>query len=64
MEYPRDVNGIEVKVGDKIKGEGFLRCNHGYKVDLSPIVTAKIYEDILYFGGLSAKSFRRFWIIT
>lgn len=61
--YPKDVNGVEVKEGDKIKGFGFLHCNHKFKIDLSPLVTVRVKDGELYFGGLSAKSFDRFVIV-
>jgi hypothetical protein len=63
MNFPKDVNGKVVKIGDKVKGEGYLNCNHGFRIDLTPIVTANEKNGILFFGQLSAKSFRRFWIV-
>ncbi|MEM7485053.1 MAG: hypothetical protein AAF348_07575 [Bacteroidota bacterium] len=56
-----DSNGKTVKVGDKVRGEGFLRCNEGYKIDLSPIVTVRKKYGIIYFGNLSKSSFDKFY---
>jgi predicted acyltransferase (DUF342 family) len=58
-----DIRGKEVKVGDKVKGFGNLTCNGNFKIDLSPTVTANIQNGIMYFGGLSASSFRTFEIV-
>lgn len=64
IEFPKDVNGFTVKVGDKVKGEGFLYCYGGFKIDLSPVVTVRLEDNIVYFGALSASSFFRFWIVN
>jgi hypothetical protein len=63
IDYPVDANGIKVKVGDKVRGEGFITFQDGFQIDRSPIVTVREKDGILYFGALSAKSFRKFWII-
>ena len=63
MNFPKDANGKVVKIGDKVKGEGFLHCNGGFKIDLSPVVTVNEQNGVLYFGQLSASSFHRFWIV-
>lgn len=59
-----DSDGLEVKIGDKVRGEGTLDCNNGYKIDLTPIVTVTEKNGTIFFGGLSISSFRRFWKIT
>ena len=61
--YPKDANGTEVKLGDKIRGEGFLPCNDGFKIDRTPIVTVNERNGVLFFGSLSASSFDKFWIV-
>ena len=63
MEYPKDINGKTVKIGDKVRGEGYIKFQDGFKVDRTPTVTVTEQHGVLYFGWLSAKSFRRFWII-
>lgn len=63
MEFPKDATGTEVKVGDKVRGEGFVKFQDGFKIDRTPVVTVTIRNDVLYFGQLSAKSFRKFWIV-
>jgi hypothetical protein len=63
MEYPKDVTGKQAKLGDKVKWEGKIIFHDGFKIDLTPVVTVREKENVLYFGGLSAKSFRRFWIV-
>ncbi len=64
MEFPVDVNGVQVKLGDKVYGEGFIRFQDGFKIDRTPVVTVREKDGVIYFGGLSAKSFPRFWILT
>lgn len=65
IEYPKDIHGIEVKVGDKIRGFGSISfAPSGFKIDRTSIVTANMQNDTLYFGQLSAKSFDRFEIIS
>jgi hypothetical protein len=64
MEFPKDINGKTVKVGDKIKGFGYISFASGnFRIDRTPIVTVGIDDGVLYFGGLSAKSFSRFEIV-
>ena len=64
MEYPKDFTGKTVKPGDMVRGEGFLRCQGGFRIDLTPIVTVREKEGVLYFGWLSAKSFSKFFIVN
>jgi hypothetical protein len=64
MEYPKDVNGRQVKIGDKVKGEGKITFQDGFQIDRTPVVTVREKDGILYFGGLSAKSFINFWIVV
>lgn len=61
--FPKDVNGTRVKIGDKIQGEGFIRFQDGFKIDQTPIVTVRVEDGVIYFGGLSAQSFDRFKIM-
>ena len=63
MEELKDYEGITVKIGDKVKGEGFLTFQGDFKIDLSPVVTVTEQDGELMFGQLSAKSFRNFWIV-
>jgi hypothetical protein len=57
VDYPKDINGQVVKLGDMIKGFGSLKFQDGFRIELYPTVTANIQNGILYFGNLSAKSF-------
>lgn len=63
IDYPKDVNGNTVKIGDKVRGEGFIKFHDGFKIDRTPTVTVAEKDGVLYFGGLSAQSFNRFWIV-
>lgn len=57
-----DSNGKELHIGDKVRGEGFIRFQDGWEIDLSPIVTVRENENgTIYFGGLSINSFNRFY---
>lgn len=58
-----DSNGNKVKEGDRVQGEGFITFQGGFKIDRTPIVTVRVNKGIVYFGGLSAKSFNRFWVV-
>jgi len=64
MDYPKDTKGRIVKIGDKVRGEGFIKFQDGFKIDRTPIVTANIQNGVLMFGNLSAKSFNKFWIVN
>jgi hypothetical protein len=55
--FPKDINGIVVKVGDKVQGIGSLKFQDGFEIDRTPVVTANIQNGKLYFGNLSAESF-------
>jgi hypothetical protein len=55
--FPKDINGQVVKIGDKVKGFGNLKFQDGFMIDRTPIVTVSLQNGILYFGNLSAKSF-------
>ena len=55
--FPKDINGQVVKIGDKVKGFGSLKFQDGFEIDRTPIVTVNLQNGILYFGNLSAKSF-------
>ena len=57
VDFPKDINGIVVKVGDKVQGIGSLKFQDGFEIDRTPIVTANIQNGKLYFGNLSAESF-------
>jgi hypothetical protein len=63
IELPLDATGRRVKIGDKVRGEGFITFQDGFKIDRSPTVTVRVHENTLYFGGLSAQSFPKFWIV-
>lgn len=56
-----DSNGVEINIGDKVYGVGYLHCQDGFKIDLSPTVTVREKDGVIYFGGLSMSSFRRFY---
>ena len=62
-DFPYDRNGVQVKVGDKVKGFGFLRCQDNFEIDLSYEVTVNIRNNRLYFGALSCESFHEGFII-
>ncbi len=55
--FPKDKKGVQVKIGDKVKGFGFITFQDGFKIDRTPIVTANIQNGRLYFGNLSYESF-------
>ena len=57
MVFPKDINGVIVKVGDKVQGIGSLKFQDGFEIDRTPVVTANIQNGKLYFGNLSAESF-------
>ncbi len=63
IDFPIDARGKRVKIGDKVRGEGFMKFHDGFKIDRSPIVEVVEDKGVLYFGKLSAKSFPKFWII-
>lgn len=55
--FPKDKKGVQVKIGDKVKGFGFITFQDGFKIDRTPIVTVNIQNGRLYFGNLSYESF-------
>jgi hypothetical protein len=55
--FPKDINGIQTKIGDRVRGFGYLTFQDNFKIDRSPIVTVNIKNGSLYFGNLSAESF-------
>ena len=57
IKYPTDIEGKVVKVGDKVRGFGYLKFQDGWSIDRSPTVTVNIQEGVLHFGNLSASSF-------
>jgi hypothetical protein len=57
MVFTKDINGVIVKVGDKVQGIGSLKFQDGFEIDRTPVVTANIQNGKLYFGNLSAESF-------
>lgn len=59
-----DNNGDEVKIGDKVFGEGFLYCQDGFKIDRTLEVTVRERDGKIYFGSLSKDSFPSFWLAT
>lgn len=61
--FPTDIHGRIVKEGDKVRGFGCLTFQDGWQIDLTPVVTVVVVNGVLYFGKVSAKSFRRFEII-
>ena len=42
----------------------FIKFQDGFKIDRSPEVVVHEKYGVLMFGGLSAKSFNKFWIVT
>ena len=58
-----DINGVPIVAGQKVRGFGFLECQGGFKIDLSPEVTVHKKDGILYCGGLSLSSFRKIEVI-
>lgn len=59
----KDINGIKVNIGDKIRGFGTLKCNGNFQIDLTPEVTVNEDNGVLRFGKLSASSFIKFEIV-
>ena len=64
IKMPVDANGKKVKVGDMVRGEGFITFHDGFKINRTPTVPVFLKDGIVYFGGLSAKSFNKFWIVN
>jgi hypothetical protein len=64
LMFPKDKNGLQVKIGDKIRGFGSIKFQDGFLIDRTPIVTANIQNDRLYFGHLSCESFTEFEIVN
>lgn len=52
-----DNNKNIVKIGDKIKGFGYLLCQDGYKIRREDIVTVNMQNNKIYFGNLSYESY-------
>jgi hypothetical protein len=42
IKYPKDIKGKVVKVGDKVRGFGSLKCQDGWSIDRTPTVTVNI----------------------
>lgn len=63
MKLPKDIHGITVKIGDKVRGFGYIVFQDEFRIDRTPIVTVTIKDGVLYFGGLSASSFDSFEIV-
>ena len=59
-----DSNGDQVKIGDKVFGEGFLECQDAFKIDRSLEVTVREKDGKIYFGNLTKESFDKFWLAT
>jgi hypothetical protein len=64
IHLPKDKNGIQVKIGDKIKGIGYITFQDGFKIDRTPVVTVNIQNGRLYFGNLSCESFTEGFFIV
>lgn len=62
-EVRKDIHGVRVQVGDKVRGFGHLTFQDGWKVDLSPTVDVTIQDGVMHFGMLSHSSFDRFEIV-
>lgn len=61
--FPKDINGVQVKVGDKVRGFGYIKFQDGWQIDRTPAVTANIQHGHLMFGNLSCESFDKFEIV-
>lgn len=61
--FPTDIKGVQVKVGDKVRGFGCIEFQDGWQIDRTPIVTANIQDGHLIFGNLSCESFDKFLIV-
>lgn len=59
----KDIHGKVVKVGDKVRGFGFLEYQDNFKTSRSPTVTVREDGGVLRFGKLSADSFPTFEIV-
>ena len=57
IKMPTDARGRKVKVGDMVRGEGFITFQDGFKINRTPTVPVAIKDGVIYFGGLSSKSF-------
>lgn len=59
-----DINGREVKIGDKVRGFGNIVFQDGFKINRESLVTVRLNEKgHMYFGELSHESFPSFEII-
>ena len=57
-------NKDDVKVGDMIRGYGFITFHDGFKIDRSPTVEVREHNGRLYAGALSfPESFHKITII-
>lgn len=61
--FPTDINGVQVNIGDRVRGFGYICFQDGWLIDRTPIVTANIQDGRLMFGNLSCESFDKFEII-
>ena len=59
----KDIHGIEVQIGDKVRGFGAIYFQEHFSISRAPIVTVNMQNGVLYFGQLSAASFPTFEII-
>lgn len=58
MNLPKDKNGVQLEVGDKVRGFGYIKFQDGWRVSLENTVTVNIQDNHLYFGNLSYESYK------
>jgi hypothetical protein len=58
MKLPKDNNGVQVKIGDKVRGFGYIKFQDGWRISLDNTVTVNIQDGHLYFGNLSYESYK------
>lgn len=63
MEIRKDSNGIQIKLGDRVQGEGCITSQAGFKIDRTPVVTVREHNGRIYCGALSIESFGKLWIV-
>lgn len=52
-----------IKIGDKVRGKGFISFQDGFKIDRSPAVTVREHNGRIYCGALSIESFNELWVV-
>lgn len=59
----KDSTGKQIKLGDKVRGDGCIKFQGGFRIDRTPIVTVNERNGKIYCGTLSIESFDKLWIV-